>query len=221
MFLLLTPFDRGRGNTEADTGAEGQRLLRTGVRVRVQATCASNRPGRSTTRPQTGAAAGGRPESEAGRVLTRHTSEGRDPLPRPRGSRGGLGGAVPGATTRAAGGWERSGGRCSAHGCLQRDPAPTAGLPARAQAPKGQGRQETLGADTAPQLDTCAHLKVDGHADRVPSSDRQQVLHAGVHAELGADWNTVGGLSAPSALGPQPWSRPGRPAGGRRAAQGC
>lgn len=48
--------------------------------------------------PTDSAAAGGRPGSEAGRVLT--LSEVQDPLPRPRGSRGGLRGAVPGATTR-------------------------------------------------------------------------------------------------------------------------
>lgn len=101
--------------------------------------------------PTDGAAAGGRPGSEAGRVLT--LSEVQDPLPRPRGSRGGLRGAVPGATTRgladgsgaAAGAQHRA--ACSGTPTL----LSTAGLPARAQVPDEQGREEALRADTVPR----------------------------------------------------------------------
>lgn len=48
------------------------------------------------------------------------------------------------------------------------------------------------------------HFKGDRHTNGVPSSDHQRVPCAGVHKELGTDWNTQNGLSPPSTLGTQP-----------------
>lgn len=103
--------------------------------------------------------------------------------------------------------------------CSTSPPSLSRGRKGPEGAGRGQGRARTwlprwLGPLPAPIRYT--HFELDGHANRVPSSDRQRVPGAGAQEEPGTDWNTQRGLSPPFAVGdsghkPAGGTRPGRP----------
>lgn len=136
--------------------------------------------------------------------------------------------AVPGATTRGTRRREQD-GHLAARSSERTLPLPSSlqhkppslsrGRKGPEGAGRGQGRARTwlprwLGPLPAPIRYT--HFELDGHANCVPSSDRQRVPGAGAQEEPGTDWNTQRGLSPPFAVGdsghkPAGGTRPGRP----------
>lgn len=127
-----------------------------------------------------------------------------------------LRGAVPGATTRGVQKPKQS-DRPVTRGTHEEVPLlPVSPLPDTQQKPRLLTRgQKGTGKGRGPQgcplqPARCAHLKVDRHANCVPSSDHQWVLHTGVQEEPGTDWNTHGAAChCPVHVGPSPGSPPG------------
>ena len=109
-----------------------------------------------------------------------------------------LRGAVPGATPRGVQKPKQS-DRPVTRGTHEEVPLlPVSPLPDTQHKPRSLTRgQKGTGKERGPQgcplqPARCAHLKVDRHANCVPSSDHQWVLHTGIQEEPGTDWNTHG-----------------------------